>query len=143
MEQHCPICLLKVKYCQCAPRDPDATAELPFSSLTRHWCWRWGSISNSVFMGGLFNHVVSSLDCVVSNGVMIVRDQLERIWKERSLPCFKNYPNICLEGLSKTHKTQDSHCSGWDLNQAYLTVSQGCHCLCQVTWFCRNLQYHS
>jgi len=36
MGQHCPICMLKVKSYQCVPRDPDATTELPFSSLTRH-----------------------------------------------------------------------------------------------------------
>lgn len=80
---------------------------------------------------------------MVWNVGMKVHDQLERIWKERSLPYLKNYPKICLVGLNKTHKAQDSHCSGWDLNQAYLTVSQRCHCLRQETWFCRNLQSHS
>lgn len=36
MGQHCPFCMLKVKCYQCAPRDPDVTAILPLSFLTRH-----------------------------------------------------------------------------------------------------------
>ena len=35
MGQRYPICMLKVKCYQCAPRDPDGTTVLPFSSLTR------------------------------------------------------------------------------------------------------------
>jgi hypothetical protein len=140
MGQHCPICMLKVKCYQCAPRDPDATTLLPFSPLTRHWWYRWCSISNGVFIYGLFSHVVSSLDCMVSNGVMIVRDQLERLWEERSLPCLKNYPRICLLGPNKTHKAQDSLCSGWDLNQVYKSEMS---LLESGDLFCRNLQSHS
>jgi hypothetical protein len=39
---------------------------------------------------------------------MVVNDELGRMWREVVITFLKHYPNICLEGLSKTIKALNS-----------------------------------
>jgi hypothetical protein len=57
-----------------------------------------------LLLSGLFHDAVSISDYVMSNGRMMVNNELERIWKEAAWVLSWYNPAICLLGLRKTTK---------------------------------------
>jgi uncharacterized membrane protein len=54
------------------------------------FCLRFSTnISIYVFIYGLFNDAVSSLDCILSNDRIVNDNELERMWREMAMALFK------------------------------------------------------
>jgi hypothetical protein len=56
-----------------------------------------------LFMCILFNEAINNVDCIMSNGEMMVSNEFEIIFKETIVVC-PYCPSICLEGLREMVK---------------------------------------
>jgi hypothetical protein len=87
----------------------------------------------------LFNDFINNSAYVVLNNLMTVNNKLERMWKERSCPSLKQYPDISQEELRKItrNRSQDSRGSGRDTNtsQKRYWLIQLARCTNRVMWY--------